>query len=653
MPLYRAYTLLEIKSVDPVRRLIRGTASTPRLDRQKHIIEPAGATFAPTIPLLLHHRPETPVGVARLRREAHAITFEAELPIIDEPGPVKDEVDRAWTSVTSKPPLIDGVSIGWRPLTLDEHSIEFRKDGSTRFLQSEICEISLVSIPANPDALIAANLVLDAEYRAAAGLPSSPGDSGQPVERPPQRPLFRMTTDTITETIRSYETSLAAKQAQIDAILNGAREQQLTLDASQRESCDTLQTECDGIIDTINRFRAREKSLVATATPVPVTANGRPAQKVAPISVKANVMPGGLFTRATMARVICRGNNLEAAQYAADRWPETPEVSLYLKAAVAAGTTTDANWAKPLTGITADFIELLRPKTAIGQMVDRLRRVPWNTPVPAQTGTGTYNWVGEGKPKPVTSLAFSSATLPITKAAGIIVITEELARTSSPAAEETCRNDMIAGITKFIDQQFLDPAVAAVTGVHPASVTNGVTPITSVGPLHDIVAIASAFTAANVPLTGLTFVMSPNNALVLSFSRDASSNPTFPNVGIDGGSVNGLSVVTSAQAGTNVIGIIPPLVLFNDEGGITVDVSREASLQMSDAPADPADATTVYTSLWQNNYVGLRAEWFIGWLKANANAVKYVNGATYTVPTAGPMMASASAPPEKNHKRGE
>ena len=44
----------------------------------------------------------------------------------------------------------------------------------------------------------------------------------------------------------------------------------------------------------------------------------------------------------------------------------------------------------------------------------------------AQTAGGTYGWVGEAKPKPVTKLAFASTSLGITKVAGIIVLTEEL-----------------------------------------------------------------------------------------------------------------------------------------------------------------------------------------------------------------------------------
>jgi hypothetical protein len=47
----------------------------------------------------------------------------------------------------------------------------------------------------------------------------------------------------------------------------------------------------------------------------------------------------------------------------------------------------------------------------------------------------------------------------------------------------------------------------------------------------------------------------------------------------------------------------------------------------------PADATTVYFSLWQNNMIGLRAERWINWLRANANAVKYLTAAAWPAPS--------------------
>src|SRR5262249_24285626 len=155
------------------------------------------------------------------------------------------------------------------------------------------------------------------------------------------------------------------------------------------------------------------------------------------IQVKSQLPKGTAFVRAACAMLVCKGNMHEAAQYAKGRWSDsTPEVELYLKAAVAAGTITDATWAGPLAPqnvITTDFIDLLRPATILGK-IPNLRQIPFITKIPMQTGGGTYGWVGENKPKVVTKLAFGTDQLNITKAAGIIVLTEELVRLSNPSA---------------------------------------------------------------------------------------------------------------------------------------------------------------------------------------------------------------------------
>jgi hypothetical protein len=81
--------------------------------------------------------------------------------------------------------------------------------------------------------------------------------------------------------------------------------------------------------------------------------------------------------------------------------------------------------------------------------------------------------------------------------------------------------------------------------------------------------------------------------------------------------------------GTTVALVQPDAILYADDGGVTIDVSQEASVQMDSAPDNPALATTVMTSFWQNNLVGLRAERFINWKKARAGCVQYTV-ATYT-----------------------
>lgn len=143
----RAYSLLEIKSLDDDKRIITGIATTPEPDRVGDVVEPLGAKFAAEIPLLWQHRHDSPVGVARFGKPtAKGIPFTASLAMIAEDGPLKTMVDMAWQAVKAK--LVRGVSIGFRAL-----EYAYMETG-VRFTETEIMELSLVTIPANSSATI-------------------------------------------------------------------------------------------------------------------------------------------------------------------------------------------------------------------------------------------------------------------------------------------------------------------------------------------------------------------------------------------------------------------------------------------------------------------------------------------------------------------
>lgn len=630
--LERGYSILDTKAVDDEARTITGIATTPAPDRSGDVVNPFGATFRNPIPLLLHHARELPIGLVTLGAPTAAgIPFTASLPIIAEPGSLRDRVNEAWQSL--KAGLLRAVSIGYR-LTAEA---PFNKHGGRDLNAIEICELSLVAVPANAHATIALVKSLDAPFLAATGIPT-PGDTGQPRERK------IMTTQ---EQITNFQNTRAAKSARMVTIMTDAGD--TTLDANGTKEYDALAGEVKSIDAHLVRLNDLSATMAAAAKPVAPAPIVTPTSSI--VQVKSQLPQGTAFVRAACAMLQCKGNFSEAAEYARGRWQDsTPEVALYLKAAVAAGNTTDATWAGPLVnqGIAADFLALLRPATILGK-IPGLRNIPFNTKVPAQTAGGSYGWVGQGKAKPVTKLAFAADSLGIAKAAGIIVLTEELVRLSNPSAEALCRADMIAGIAQFLDQQFIDPAVAAVVDVNPASITNGApTAAATTNPLTDIFTLLSHFASFNIPMAGLTVILSEQNAAALAMMRTTDGGRAFPQMSMSGGSVDGgISVIASQAAGTNVIMLQPNLILYADDGGVTIDASREASLQMDSAPVTPGDATTVYVSLWQNNLVGLRAERFVNWKRASVNAVKYLTGAVY-VGGATPFGASGlSATPSE------
>jgi HK97 family phage prohead protease len=177
---HRAYSMLEVKSVEEDQRIITGMATTPETDRVGDIVDPMGAKFAPEIPLLWQHEHGKPVGVAKFGKATKkGIPFTAELPKIDQPGPLKDLVDMAWQSVKAR--LVRGVSIGFSAV-----KYSFMDNGGIQFDETEIFELSLVTVPANASATIQSIKSIDAEQRAAIGrklngavrLSKSPGATG-------------------------------------------------------------------------------------------------------------------------------------------------------------------------------------------------------------------------------------------------------------------------------------------------------------------------------------------------------------------------------------------------------------------------------------------------------------------------------------------
>lgn len=641
----RAYSVLEIKAVDDDAREIRGIATTPTPDRVQDVVVPEGAKFALPLPLLWQHDASHPIGhVTEATVTAKGIEVVAKIA-----KGVDAEIDRAWNRI--KAGLVRGLSIGFRGL----ESEEIPGSWGRKFTSWEWMELSAVTIPANADASILAVKQYDTEQRAASGQKavwSKVGASAASVKS--AKGAKQMSKKTFAEQISAFEATRAAKSARMAELMDASAESGETLDADAAQEYDDLKGEVKSIDEHLNRLRDMEKLAVKSAADVTGATTTKASDSVRTVAaVKGNNLPKGTaFTRYAMALMAGKGNLMQSAEIA-KRWDDTPQVETVLKAAVAAGTTTDTTWAKPLveySNMASEFAELLRPATILGR-IDGLRRVPFNIKVPRQTGGASASWVGEGAPKPVSSLAFDSITLGHTKVAGIVVMTEELVRFSNPAAEDIVRRDLVETIGGLIDKDFVDPDKAAVSGVSPASITNGVTPVVASGTSADnlradVQALMANFIAANMSLSGAVWIMTETQALAIAMMLNPLGQPEFPGLSISGGTAGtffGIPVILSENipaqsevtgppaipAGSRIILAKASEIMLADDGQVMLDASNQASLQMDSAPTNPPTATTVMVSLWQMNMVGIRAERFINWTKRRAGAVQYITGAAY------------------------
>jgi HK97 family phage major capsid protein/HK97 family phage prohead protease len=631
--LHRAYSVLEVKTFDPITRTLEGIATTPSTDRMGDVIEPLGATFAASLPLLLFHDTRQPVGTVALQAPtANGIAFRATLPQVAAPGRLRERIDEAWESV--KAGLIRGVSIGFRPL---ENGIEILKSGGLRFTKTEILELSLVAIPANADARIDTIKAIDAPHLLRS--------------RPPMK-----SQQTTLEQIQGFQAMRAAKAARMSELMNAAAESGVTLDDPASDEYDTLETDVASLDKHLVRLNGLEAAMRASAAPVAgssthaavVSRSGGREDAPPRIYLRDNLPPGIPFARAVMCKLEAFRNqgSISPLAIAKARYPDSHEIHQYLeRGAVPAGSTTDPTWAGALTvvpNLISDFLAWLRPQTIVGQFgqggVPSLRRVPFNVGIAGQTSGGLGYWVGQGKAKPLTKFDFDRQTLLWSKVAAISVINEELARFSSPSAEMLVRDGLRDAIVERLDIDFVDPAHAAIASVSPASITNGVTPIVSSGATaddirDDMVALIGSFVSTNQNVASLVLIMPNTVALALSLMRNALGQPEFTGIGIAGGNFQGVPVIASqyahtAAAGNMLIAANAQMIALADDDAVSVEASREASLEMSDAPTanstTPTGATAM-VSMWQTNSIALKAERFINWQKLRAGAVQYIS----------------------------
>lgn len=659
----RAYSFLRVKDVNTDKRIITGTATTPTPDRMGDIVEPLGVTFKNPLPLLLYHNSQKPVGWVKFAKPTKdGIQFEASLPTVEEPGTVRERIEEAWTSI--KTGLLAGVSIGFRSL---EEAYNKETQGF-RFLRSEVLELSLVAVPAQPDARIDTIKSLDIGLAATGNesdidptrqiTPSGASDTKRVVAKPP--PRGRSMPKPIADKIKGFEATRQAKQGEWDAIIDKAAEEGKTLDAEQKEQCDTLEVEIKDLDETIVRMRAREKSLASEAKEVKAQTSdeGTAARAGRTITVK-DTMPADL---AFGAMVLCKalsylefqkGNFVTPLEIAKARYPSGSQIHAYFqqKANVAGGTTTDSNFAAALLApaqvLDSAFLDYLRPKTLVdrfgttqnGVSIPSLRRVPFNVKVQSQTSGASAGWVGEGKGKPVTKFNTTSATLLFTKLAAISVITQELARFSRPGAEGLVRDELAKAVVAKADTSFIDPSLAEVSGVNPASITYGLTALTSAGVsaanvLTDIQALVAPFLLNGYDVSQLVLLIPNTLALTLSLMQNSLGQDSFKGMTVTGGSLAGIPVLASqylasgASYGNMIIAVSAENIALADDGNVSIDVSREASIEMSDAPANESatpTASAYMVSMYQTNSLAIRAEREISWKKLRSTAVTYMD----------------------------
>jgi hypothetical protein len=460
------------------------------------------------------------------------------------------------------------------------------------------------------------------------------------------------------EQVADLEATRKEKADRMKSIQSKATEQSRTLDSGEQEEFDTLKGEREVIAKNIANLRdleALEKADAATATPVDDTANRKATVSTARAAVgvkdTTNLEPGIAFARLARVKALAftgQAGTRDEVQIAKSLYPQDEKLvsGLMQKAAVPAANTISATWAGNLInegGIAfADFVEYLRPRSLYGQISERFRRLPFDTPVLVQGSAGTGHWTKEGDAKPMTSWTYTRAKLTPLKVTGLTAATKETLMRASVAADTFMRDELARAIGSRIDTTLISDA-AAVTDESPAGLLAGTAALTLTGDgtvagiRCDIAQFLKALVGNNLSVAGSFWVMPETVAIDLSQAVNEVGAPAFPGITPTGGTLAGLPVFTSQYVQVDSEGPVVALIkgdeiFLGDEGGIQVAVSDQATLVMDDNPTGNSITPTGHNysgqqvvSMFQTNSVAILVERFLNWQKRRAAAVVWAN----------------------------
>ena len=219
---------------------------------------------------------------------------------------------------------------------------------------------------------------------------------------------------------------------------------------------------------------------------------------------------------------------------------------------------------------------------------------------------------------PLSKMAFSDAvTLDPVKVAALIVVTEELLQSAAPGAESSFGRELRGAVADTVDETFISILTA---GIPPSTSTAN-----ALDDLEGMLNRVNTTGAGN-----LFWVMVPGVANRMATKTATNGNQLFPAMTPTGGEIlgrpalvtNRILPVGSPSSGSMLL-LVDATGIAADTGEVEIDISRGATIEMSDNPAQSAMTPThaQMVSLFQTNSVGLLARVEFGCARLRDNAV--------------------------------
>jgi HK97 family phage prohead protease len=627
------------------------------IDRMGDVIEPDGwrlDNFKKNPVALFSHDPRFPIGkwVDVAVRDGR-MTGRLDLlePVSERQREIRAAVDAG---------VLRAVSVGFHANKMQP--LEGSKIGGLHFLEQELVECSLVSVPANANALaIARSLGISREGRRLIfGVPAEPDQArqirgliGVPAGTHPIRKHEPM--NQLSERIQGAQTQIVALQDELHKLI----------DADDVEKSGELAERIEQARNQLASWEKAEKALGSSSSEpmslLPARPTGVPAVAPQPQPPKAWAMPkkqeepGYLFLRHMVCVALAHITKKPIDVVMHERYGSYGDFEvtravhdIFTRAATGPATMApNSGWADTLATTTyGEFLDLLYPGSCYGPLsgygfratLGRFAVLSMPTRVTTPTVAGSF--IAEGAPIPVRQAAFTPVTIGLKKMAVISSYTREIAEHSNPQIEGILRSLIMEDTQIAIDTILLD--ATAVSSIRPAGLRNGVSGLTPtagggfaalVGDIKQMINVLAAANSLRKPV----WIMHPSQ--VNSIGLTATANGVFPfKAEIDGRSLIGYPVIVSSTQTLGTVILLDAADFMSVAGDDPrFEVSDQATLHFEDTT--PLQLTTgaqgsgvVATpsrSMFQTDSLALRMILPMNWAMRRTGVIAWLAAVTW------------------------
>jgi HK97 family phage prohead protease/HK97 family phage major capsid protein len=539
--------------------------------------------------------------------------------------------------------LFRAVSVGFIPKKSEPIDPE-KPYAGLKFLEQELLECSLVTVPANPNALQVAKALnisdetISLAFGEHADVRRGEGTTHGKHAASSRSPQAK-TMKPISERVKDAQTALDEARNALSAHLN--------TDNPSDEQTDTLSAEVEACERSLESLKRAEKAMANGGT---ARGDGgrAPAPAVRkPLGLKAREpKPGDMIVRAALCQMLSQLTQRDPISILEERYRDHEATNVFVRAAVDPAKTTVSGWASELIETeTVAFLETLRELSfypRLASMGANLQFGPGRgqIKIPARSSTPSISgsFVAEGSPIPVRRLGLTSATLSPHKMGVISYFTKEMAKYSTPQIENLLRQEIRGDTADTIDTLLIDTTAGSTT--RPAGLLYNLAALTASTAggweaiMEDIDTLAAPFDTAKAG-RNLVLLMNRREARKLAFvpgpdDKIGSMRQVLQDAGI--------TVISSVNVTAGRLVMIDAADFATAAGDQPeFDVSEQAVIHAEDtSPAQIGTAGSPNTvaapviSMFQTASIALRMLLDVTWAMRRTGMVQWIDGADWS-----------------------